>query len=169
MNLVESHPPKISVGIREMCKADLKSVVRIEKNTVGDRWSMPEFKKRCRGDDKYLAIVATNDEEVLGYLAYRRVIPRTGNAVGGWKIIIDRMAVDKEYRRHGIGSQMLWAITDRNCGIMGFDGVVARVSERELGQQLFLKGCAFNWTHADKPDDGGDDEWVFQLTIGEGE
>ena len=93
MNLFEQEqPPKISVGIREMCRADLKSVVRIEKHSSGRKWSVREFEKRCWGDDKYLGIVATNDEEVMGYLCYHRVIPREG--VVGWKIVIDRMAVD---------------------------------------------------------------------------
>ena len=156
-------PPKVSVGIRDMVASDLVTVLRIERNSTGRKWSMAEFKKRI-GSMEYAALVAVYDGEVVGYLSFRKYF-REG---GDWAVV-ERMAVDKECRRHGIGSQMLWAVIDSNVMVPNCQGLGIIVNERQVDQQLFLQTVGFTCTFVIEADAGGVNDFIFELETTSGE
>lgn len=156
-------PPKVSVGIRAMGSLDLKSVLRIEQNSTGRKWSMAAFEKRFRSED-HVVLVAVYDSEVVAYLSYRKYVRQGGD----WAVV-ERMTVDEECRRHGIGSQMLWAVIDRSAFVPNCQGVGIVVNERQLDQQLFLRTVGFACTFIVEADAGRNENYIFELEMARGE
>ena len=156
-------PPKVSVGIRDMVASDLVTVLRIERNLTGRKWSMAEFKKRIKSKE-YTALVAVYDGVVVGYLSYRKYFWENGD----WAVV-ERMAVNEECRRHGIGSQMLWAVIDSNTMVPNCQGLGIMVNERQVDQQLFLQTVGFACGFVVEADAGGDESFVFEIEMARGE
>ena len=79
------------------------------------------------------------------------------------------MVVDKECRRHGIGSQMLWAVIDSNVMVPNCQGLGIIVNERQVDQQLFLQTVGFTCTFVIEADAGGVNDFIFELETTSGE
>lgn len=75
-------------------------------------------------------------------------------------IQLGRFKVAKAVRRRGIGKAIIEHIQDRGLNID------ARLSERELGGQLFLSACGFRVVAVLDGDDG-DDDYLFRWEAGE--
>ncbi|NLL73936.1 MAG: ribosomal protein S18-alanine N-acetyltransferase [Clostridiales bacterium] len=83
--------------IRDMLEVDLDMVCKIEEETFSDPWSKTSFLKSISDANNHY-LVAIIDSKLVGYCGYYGV---SGEGY------IYNVAVDKDYRRQGIGYQML--------------------------------------------------------------
>jgi len=161
-------PPKVSVTVRNARSDDLRCLVGIERNSGGVRYSLRGFKESISSRHKAM-VVAQSGDLLLGYAIYSNYPADVENFIGdgktnGWYTHIERLVVENNFRRHGIGSQLIWHLVDRHARVGGFRGVEAMVGEREVGQQLFLKSIGFHCT-AVAEEEGTDDDYIFGLPV----
>lgn len=86
------------IEIVSMNEAHLDDVLRIEKDSFPDPWSLRSFRREIKENPYAHYLSALNNRKVIGY-------------IGGWVIIdelhITNLAVDYLYRRNGIARKLL--------------------------------------------------------------
>ncbi len=144
-----------AIHIRWLIRRDLESVLEIERASFDDPWNPSDFFAvlKCRTT---IGIVAESREAVVGYAIYDTLPSR---------IELINMGVARELRRTGIGRKIIWRLTDRLHGRRNL--IRARVSEFNLGAQLFFRQCAFRAVNIERCPYGvpDHDAYVFELLI----
>jgi ribosomal-protein-alanine N-acetyltransferase len=89
--------------IKPMSVEDLEEVIGIESESFDQSWSCESFRSELEKNHLAKYLVACKDGKVIGY--------------GGMWVVLDEahlttLAVEKEWRRRGVGKALLHALTD---------------------------------------------------------
>ncbi len=139
---------EVRVHIRWMIRRDMPEVLGIESESFEFPWLEDDF-IRCLRQRNCIGMVAEVDDRVVGFMIYELHKAR---------IHVLNFAVAGEYRRRGVGSQMLAKLSaklslQRRCRI------VLEVRETNLDAQLFFRENGFRAVsvlhdyYADTPED----------------
>jgi ribosomal-protein-alanine N-acetyltransferase len=90
------------IRLRGLREGDLEAVHRIERSSYPTPWSMNFFRLMANMNPE-LFIVATVDEELVGYTVGELEAGRNGGKVGH----IMNVAVDSRHRRRGVGTMLM--------------------------------------------------------------
>ncbi|QDT32505.1 ribosomal-protein-alanine N-acetyltransferase [Thalassoglobus polymorphus] len=118
----------LDVQIRWLIRRDMPDVLRIEKSTYGHPWTDEDF-LTCLRQRNCIGMVAEYDQKIVGFMIYELHKSR---------LHILNFAVDPDYRRHGIGTQMTLRLVDK-LSQQRRNEILIEVRERDLETQLFFK------------------------------
>ncbi len=122
----------VRVHIRWMIRRDMPEVLAIEDEGFEFPWSKNQF-ILCLRQLNCIGMVAEHDDRVLGFMVYE---------VHSTRIHVLNLAVAADYRRRGIGTQMVAKLVAK---LSGSRRRVIRLEVREtnLPGQLFFKQMGF--------------------------
>lgn len=123
---------KIRVGIRWHVPRDLPAILAIEAASFPVPWSEQEF-RRVRRQRCNICLVAEWYDRVLGFMLFT-LHPR--------RLHVLNFAVHPDYRRRGVGAQMVAKLTSK-LTTHRRSRIVMDVSEGNLAGQLFFKAQGF--------------------------
>lgn len=147
---------KMNVEIRYSIRRDMCEIIDIERRGQAHPWNEAEYLK------------AANQRQAIGFTAVR------GGRVLGYAVVhlkrdvveIQRLAVDPEFRRHRVGTQIVDKLAAklhpaRRCAM------AATVRDSSLAAHLFLKSCGFMALGVDRGcfADTGEDGYVFEYQL----
>lgn len=119
-----------SVEIRRMQLKDVGEVVKIEREVFSMAWTPSMFLKEITAEEESLPLVVSSGHEFLGYAIVWRLATR---------LHLANIAVDKRFRRRGIGSRLIHQIfaeaKARDCARVSLE---TRVSNRDA-IRLFVR------------------------------
>lgn len=118
--------------VRWMLKEDLETVLRIEQESFEFPWTESEF-LACIQRPNCIAMVAVVQEKVVGYMIYE---------MGPQWFQILNLAVDAEYRRHGVGRVLVQRLINKLSPRRRYR-ITLHVRETNLPAQLFFKAIGF--------------------------
>lgn len=122
----------LRVHIRWLIRRDMPEVLRIEQESFEFPWTEEDF-IHCLRQRNCIGMVAEHDDEVVAFMVYE--LHRT-------RLHLANFAVAQDYRRRGIGTQMIAKLAsklskDRRTRI------VLEVRETNLPAQLFFRSSGF--------------------------
>lgn len=118
--------------IREMQPGDVARARDIEKACFGVHWTATNFEKElASGNGAHL--VALWGDELVGYIGYWLILE---------EVHITAVAVDPQYRRMGIGEQLLIAMTD-HCKTKGAKWMTLEVRVSNVAAQKLYEKYGF--------------------------
>jgi len=131
---------KIRVNVRWMIKKDINRVLDIEEESFEFPWSINDFFE-CLNHKKNLALVAEHDGQVIGFMIINRFafIDRHIEFI----IHLLNFAVHPDWRKRGVGKQMISELIADLPKRPGLKKIIAKVREKNLDAQLFLKKLKF--------------------------
>ena len=143
----------LCVHIRWMIRRDMMEVLDIENRSFEFPWSEEDF-IRCLRQRNCIGMVAEHDERVAGFMIYE--LHRN-------RLHILNFSVAPEYRRRGVGQQMV----DKLIGKLSSqrrNRVVLEVRETNLAAQLFFRNLGFRAISVlrDFYDDTTEDAYLMQ-------
>ena len=147
-----------SIHIRWLIRRDLDRVLAIERASFVAPWNIGDFIAVLK-HRTVTGIVAEAESSglVVGYAVYDMRPDR---------IELINLAVAPDYRLRWIGTQLVWQLHD--CCLRGRRNLIrARVSERNLGAQLFFRVRGFVATSIEREPYGeaDHDAYVMDFTI----
>jgi len=123
---------KGDVFVRDACVMDGKPLAEMEEQMFADCWSEKSISETIQNPFTY-CFVAEKKGEIVGYLlAY----------ILADEVEIARIAVTMEYRRQGIGEQLLRVLRN-NCLGKGYTKLLLEVRESDLIAQAFYQNKGF--------------------------
>ena len=120
------------VHIRWIIRRDMPNILVVENNSFEFAWSEDDF-IRCLRQRNCIGMVCELDDEIVGFMIYELHKNR---------LQILNFAVSPEFRRSGIGSQMI----DKLLGKLSHERrnrILLEVRETNLNAQLFFKDRGF--------------------------
>lgn len=122
----------ITCDIRWLIRRDLREVLSIEQEAFPFPWTEDDFIRELRQRQK-IALVVEYKQRIIAYCIYH---------LRPTYIDVLNFAVRHDFRRQGVGS----LLADRIHGKLGNrrTRVVVRVSDFNLGAQLFWSACGFH-------------------------
>jgi ribosomal-protein-alanine N-acetyltransferase len=123
---------QLRVHIRWMIRRDMQEVLDIENEGFEFPWYEEDF-IRCLRQRNCIGMVAEHNDQVVGFMIYE---------LEKSKLHLLNFAVSRQFRRQGIGSQMI----DKLIGKLSHQRrtrIVLEIRETNLPAQLFFKGCGF--------------------------
>jgi [ribosomal protein S18]-alanine N-acetyltransferase len=139
---------EVRVHIRWMIRRDMPAVLATEKTSFEFPWLEEDF-IRCLRQRNCIGMVAEHDDQVVGFMIYELHKAR---------IHVLNLAVTPEYRRRGVGSQMVAKLIAK-LSPQRRNRVVLEVRETNLPAQLFFRENDFRAVsvlrgfYADTPED----------------
>ena len=151
---------KLRVHIRWMIRRDMGEVLQIEKGSFEFPWFEEDF-VRCLRQRNCIGMVAEHGDRVVGFMIYE--LHKT-------RLHVLNFAVAPEYRRLGIGRQMIDKLVSK-LSSQRRTRISLEVRETNLTAQLFFKQNQFRATAVlrDFYDDSTEDAYVMQFHFDEGE
>ncbi len=142
----------LTVHIRWIIRRDIPEVLDIEWHSFEFPWSEEDF-VRCLGQRNCIGMVAEHDDRVVGYMIYE---------LKGSSIHVLNFAVAAEYRRRGVGSQMVAKLITK-LRAQGWTCIALEVRETNLPAQLFFRACGFRGVAVlhGRYEDTGEDAFVM--------
>ena len=122
----------ICVHIRWMIRRDMPEVLGIERQSFEFPWSEDEF-VRCLRQRNCIGMVAEHDERIVGFMIYELHKNR---------LHILNFAVRAEFRRRGVGSQMIRKLAGK-LSQQRRNRILLEVRETNLPAQLFFRSSGF--------------------------
>jgi len=150
---------RLVVQIRWMIRRDMPQVAWIEHLSQEFPWCEEEF-VRCLRQRNCIGMVAEHREHVVGFLVYELLNSR---------LHLLNMAVHPDYRRRGIGTQLVQKIVSK-LSQHRRDRITIAVRESNLPAQLFFRACGFRATRVLRrhfPDTDEDAYWFEYRLAGE--
>lgn len=93
----------MNIVINRMLESDLPRVMKIERKSFTDPWSLNSFRRELNDNPYALYLSAYLDEKLIAY-------------IGGWLVTdelhITNLAVDPAYRRQGVAGKLLAELID---------------------------------------------------------
>ena len=123
---------EVRVHIRWMIRRDMPEVVRIENDSFEFPWSNEDF-VRCLRQRNCIGMVAEHEDRVVGFMIYE--LHKT-------RIHVLNFAVAPEYRRRGVGCQMVAKLIAK-LSSQRRSRIVLEVRETNLPAQLFFRDNGF--------------------------
>ena len=120
------------VAIRWMIRRDMAEILDIERASFEYPWSEDEF-IRCLRQRNCIGMIAELKERVVGYMIYE---------MGPQWFQILNLAVDAEYRRHGVGRVLVQRLINK-LSPRRRHRITLHVRETNLPAQLFFKAIGF--------------------------
>ena len=144
-----------SIHIRWLIRRDLDRVLAIERASFAAPWNIGDFYAVLKSRTT-IGVVAESSGLVVGYAVYDMRPDR---------IELINLAVAPDYRLRWIGKQLVRRLIDRLRGRRNL--IRARVSERNLGAQLFFRDQGFVATGIEREPYGEPDHdaYVMDFTI----
>jgi len=139
---------EIRVHVRWMIRRDMPEVMAIEQESFEFPWYEENFIRVLR-QRNCIGMVAEHDEQVVGFMIYE---------LHRIRIHVLNFAVHPDFRRHGIGNQMIAKLTAK-LSFQRRSRMALEVRETNLGAQLFFRECGFRAVsvlrnyYADTPED----------------
>lgn len=146
----------VRVHIRWMIRRDMPEVLRIEEISSDYPWCEEDF-LRCLRQRNCIGMVTEKDEKVAGFMIYE---------LHKSKLYILDFAVHPNYRRQGVGRQMV----EKLLGKL-FDQrrtrLTVNVRETNLDAQFFFKACGFRATDVWRRfhEDSGEDAYLMEYRL----
>ncbi len=147
------HQPRVSIHIRWMIRRDMPEVLAIEKAGFEFPWSEEEF-VRCLRQRNCIGMVAESDDEIVGFMIYELHKNR---------LHILNFAVHPDYRRQGVGRQMLQKLVGK-LSSQRRNRIMLEVRETNLPAQLFFRELGFRAVAVLREfyDDSPEDAYLMQ-------
>jgi ribosomal-protein-alanine N-acetyltransferase len=113
-----------------MLKTDIDEVMEIERQSFDHPWSRCQLLDKIAEDEAIAVVVeAINIDKVIGYMIYE-----SQNEY----IQLSAIAVHPYYRLQGVGSSLLFKLTNDLISLYRRKNLTALVRETNLGAQLFF-------------------------------
>lgn len=146
----------LPVDIRWMIRRNMPEVLKIEEHSFTFAWSEDDF-VRCLRQRNCIGMVATNDDEVVGFMVYE---------LHPTRIHLINFAVSPQWRRHGVGHQMVEKLKGK-LSQHRRTTLDAVVREGNVPAQLFFKAMNFRAVSLLRGYyvDSSDDAYHFQYSI----
>ncbi len=123
---------EVRVAVRWMIRRDMPEVLAIENASFEFPWTEEEF-VRCLRQRNCIGMVAECDDRVVGFMIYE---------MGKTRIRVLNFATAPEYRRRGVGSQMLAKLIAK-LSPQRRTRITLEVRETNLPAQLFFRANGF--------------------------
>jgi [ribosomal protein S18]-alanine N-acetyltransferase len=139
---------EVRVHIRWMIRRDMPEVLATERASFEFPWLEEDF-IRCLRQRNCIGMVAEHDDRVVGFMIYELHKSR---------IHVLNLAVAADYRRRGVGSQMVAKLIAK-LSAQRRSRVILEIRETNLAAQLFFRENAFRAVavvrnfYADTPED----------------
>lgn len=123
---------EVRVHVRWMIRRDMPEVLGIESESFEFSWSEEDF-IRCLRQRNCIGMVAEYDNRVVGFMIYE--LQKT-------RIHVLNFAVAEQYRRQGVGSQMVAKLIGK-LSSQRRSRLLLEVRETNLDAQLFFRSNGF--------------------------
>jgi len=123
---------QLHVQIRWLIRRDMSDVLKIERESFEFPWTDEDF-LCCLRQRNCIGMVAEYDHQIVGFMVYELHKSR---------LHILNFAVAEEFRRMGVGSQMVLRLIDK-LSQQRRNEILLEVRERNLAAQLFFKTQTF--------------------------
>ena len=149
---------RVRVHIRWMIRRDMPEVLRAEQGSFDYSWTEDDF-LRCLRQRNCIGMVAEHEDQVVGFMIYE--LHKT-------KLHVLNFAVAPEWRRFGIGGQMVLKLIGKLSSHRRTKITLA-VRESNLAAQLFFRSQAFKATRVLRGyyEDSGEDAYLMNYRIAE--
>lgn len=150
---VADTPKPLRAHVRWMIRRDMPEVMAIESESFEFPWSEDDF-IRCLRQRNCIGMVAEHDEKVIGFNIYELHTSR---------LHVLNVAVDCQYRRRGVGRQMLDKIVSKLSRDRR-NRVLLEVRETNVPAQMFFKAQQFRAVSVlrDFYEDTAEDAYLMQ-------
>jgi ribosomal-protein-alanine N-acetyltransferase len=123
---------EVRVHIRWMIRRDMPEVLTIEQHSFEFPWTEEDF-IRCLRQRNCIGMVAEYDDRVVGFMIYE---------LNKNRIQVLNLAVDAEFRRRGVGTQMIAKLIGK-LSSQRRTRIALEVRETNLAAQLFFRSSGF--------------------------
>ena len=123
---------EVRVHIRWMIRRDMAEVLETESESFEFPWLEDDF-IRCLRQRNCIGMVAEHDDRVVGFMIYE---------LNKTRIHVLNFAVASEYRRRGVGTQMVSKLIGK-LSDQRRTRIVLEVRETNLSAQLFFRSAEF--------------------------
>ncbi|HEV7282185.1 MAG TPA: ribosomal protein S18-alanine N-acetyltransferase [Pirellulaceae bacterium] len=130
--MLDQREEKLSVRIRWMIRRDMPEALAIEESSFEFPWTEEDF-VRCLRQRNCIGMVAERNDKIVGFMIYELLQS---------ELHVLNFAVRKEFRRMGVGSQMMEKLVSK-LSYGRRDRIVLEVRETNLEAQLFFKKQTF--------------------------
>ncbi|VTS00303.1 ribosomal protein S18-alanine N-acetyltransferase [Tuwongella immobilis] len=156
MNTGRSQKEQLRVHIRWMIRRDMPEVLQIEQESFDFAWTEEDF-LRCLRQRNCIGMVAEHGEKVVGFMIYE---------LHKNKLHILNFAVNAQFRRSGIGSQMVAKLIGKLSSHRR-TRITLAVRETNLAAQLFFRTQEFKALKVLRNyyEDSGEDAFLMQYRI----
>ncbi len=144
---------QLRVHIRWMIRRDMADALDIENDGFEFPWSEDDF-IRCLRQRNCIGMVAEQEDRVVGFMIYE--LHKT-------RLHLLNLAVSKDYRRRGVGAQMLAKLTAK-LSTQRRTRILLEVRETNLPAQVFFRTLGFRAVSVlrDFYDDTTEDAYLMQ-------
>ncbi len=144
---------QLRVHIRWMIRRDMADVLDIENDGFEFPWSEDDF-IRCLRQRNCIGMVAEQEDRVVGFMIYELHKSR---------LHLLNLAVSKDYRRRGVGAQMMAKLTAK-LSTQRRTRILLEVRETNLSAQVFFRALGFRAVSVlrDFYDDTTEDAYLMQ-------
>lgn len=144
---------QLRLHIRWMIRRDMAEALDIENEGFEFPWSEDDF-IRCLRQRNCIGMVAEHDDRVVGFMIYE--LHKT-------RLHLLNLAVGKEFRRRGAGTQMLGKLTSK-LSSQRRTRILLEVRETNLPAQVFFRHLGFRAVSVlrDFYDDTTEDAYLMQ-------
>src|SRR4051812_14086140 len=158
MSTVPTSPAQTRVHIRWMIRRDMPEVLAIEHASFDFPWCEEEFLRVLR-QRNCIGMVAEHGERVVGFMIYE--LHKT-------KLNVLNFAVHPEYRRQGVGHQMVAKLVGKLSSHRR-TRIALHVRETNLLAQLFYRVQGFRASQVlrEHYEDTGEDAYLMQYHFDE--
>jgi ribosomal-protein-alanine N-acetyltransferase len=145
---------QLRVHIRWMIRRDMADVLQAERQSFEYAWTEEDF-LQCLRQRNCIGMVAECDDRIVGFMIYELHKNR---------LHLLNFAVAEEYRRIGIGSQMVEKLIAKMASHRR-NKITLAVRERNLAAQLFFRNLDFRASRVMRNyyEDSGEDAFLMEL------
>jgi ribosomal-protein-alanine N-acetyltransferase len=155
MRTVPTARAQVRVHVRWALRRDMPEILAIEHASFAFPWCEEEFLHLLR--QRRIGMVAEYGERVVGFMIYE---------LHKAKLQVLNFAVAPEFRRQGVGRQMIVKLIGKLSSHRR-TRIVLHVRETNLAAQMFYKVQGFRATEIlrEQYEDTGEDAYVMQYAI----
>ena len=156
MSSTHSQRQQLDVQIRWLIRRDMPEVLKIERESFEFPWTDEDF-LCCLRQRNCIGMVAEYDHQIVGFMVYELHKAR---------LHILNFAVASEFRRMGVGAQMVLRLVDKLSQQRRTE-ILMEVRERNLDAQLFFKSQNFRAVNVLRChyDDTDEDAYIMRFRV----
>ena len=156
MSTGRTEKEQVRVHIRWMIRRDMPEVLQTEQQSFEFAWTEEDF-LRCLRQRNCIGMVAEQGEKVVGFMIYE---------LHKAKLHILNFAVHPQYRRYGVGGQMVAKLISKLSSHRR-TRITLEVRESNLPAQLFFRAQRFKALKVLRAfyEDSGEDAYLMQYRL----
>jgi [ribosomal protein S18]-alanine N-acetyltransferase len=156
MSTGRAHKELVRVHIRWMIRRDMNEVLSAEEQSFEYAWDEEDF-LRCLRQRNCIGMVAEHQDQIVGFMIYELHKNR---------LHVLNFAVSPEFRRFGIGAQMVQKLFGKLSSHRRTKVTLA-VRERNLDAQMFFRHEGFKATRVMRNyyEDSGEDAFLMEYGL----